>query len=297
LFVFSAAVDHAILARMSFIARLEAKLGRHAVPGLVTYLIAIQVAVYVMSFLGLDQQLVGQSILDLVWLRPERVRAGEAWRVVTFLFQPPLTNPIFAFFYWYLLNFFANTLEQHWGAFRLNLYLLVGWAATVLVALAVPNIPWPMITNAYLYTSLFLAFAHLYPEFELRLYFFLPVKVKWLALVTWIFLGYSVWHGGWPAFWIAAATVADFLLFLGGSVWQQLRHWWRGRRFQHGVQSGRAAAARSFHECRVCGLTSNMSPRTQFRYCSQCEGECCYCPEHIHEHEHVGSARSERSAV
>ena len=33
---------------------------------------------------------------------------------------------------------------------------------------------------------MFLAFAYLYPDFQLLLFFILPVKVKWLALLQWI---------------------------------------------------------------------------------------------------------------
>jgi hypothetical protein len=41
------------------------------------------------------------------------------------------------------------------------------------------------------------------------------------------------------------------------------------------------------HKCRICGLTSEQAPRMQFRYCSKCEGDNCYCAEHLPDHEHV----------
>lgn len=280
---------------MSWLARLEKKLSRHAVPGLVTYLVAIQAAVYLIHALELDQRIAGQDILEMIWLMPDRVRAGEVWRIVTFLFQPPFTHPIWLIFHWYLLHFFGNVLEQHWGAFRLNLYLIVGWLSTVLVALLVPNLPQWSVSNAYLYTSLFLAFAHLYPDFEMRIYFLIPVKAKWLALLTWLGYVLGVYYGGWPAFWIAAASVADFFLFLGGSVWRQARHAWRGHQFKQRVRAGQAAHAALYHECRVCGITSQMAPRMQFRYCSKCEGQCCYCPEHIGSHDHEACESDEQA--
>jgi hypothetical protein len=146
---------------MSLLDRLERRFGRHSVPGLVTYLIAVQVAVFVINALGFDWQFAKQDVLEVIWLLPDRVRAGEVWRVVTFLFQPPFVHPIWLFFYWYFLHFMSNVLEQHWGPFRLNLYLIVGWLSTVLVAMFVPNLPQWSVTNAYLYSSLFLAFAHL----------------------------------------------------------------------------------------------------------------------------------------
>ena len=56
-------------------------------------------------------------------LVPEAVVAGDWWRVFTFLFVPPATNPIFAFFGWYLFYLMGSTLEAQWGAFRYNIYL------------------------------------------------------------------------------------------------------------------------------------------------------------------------------
>lgn len=276
---------------MSIIDRLDRRFGRHAVGGLVTYLIAVQVALYILQFFRLDQQFANDSIRELIELVPEKVLEGEVWRLVTFMFEAPVTHPIWAFFYWYLLHLFATTLEQRWGPFRLNLYLLVGWAATVLVAMLVPQLRQTEVTNGYLYTSVFLAFAQLYPDFELRLFFVLPVKVKWLALLTWIGFVQSVVIGGWPAFWIAAATTADFLLFLGSDVWRSARHWRRGHQFQRRVQQGQAARAAFFHECSVCGLNSKEAPRVQFRYCSQCDDQRCYCPEHLQSHEHLRGER------
>jgi hypothetical protein len=272
---------------MSLLDRLEKQFGPRAIAGVITSIIAIQVALYLLNLLQLDLRLANQSIRELVGLVPARVLDGELWRLVSFLFEPPETHPIWAFFYWYLLYFFANTLEQHWGPFRLNLYIFIGWLATVLVAMLVPALRDEPVTNAYLYTSLFLAFAQLYPDFELYIFFVLPVKVKWLALIIWIGFGLSVSNGGWPAFWVAAGTVADFLLFFGAQIANRARHWWRGRRFKERMRSGQSARAAFFHECRVCGLTSKMAPRVQFRYCSQCAGQACYCPEHLRTHDHV----------
>ena len=41
------------------------------------------------------------------------------------------------------------------------------------------------------------------------------------------------------------------------------------------------------HRCRVCGKTDLTHPQMDFRYCSKCAGDECYCPEHIANHEHV----------
>ena len=42
--------------------------------------------------------------------------------------------------------------------------------------------------------------------------------------------------------------------------------------------------------CHVCGKTDLSHPQLDFRYCSKCAGDQCYCPEHIQNHAHVVAA-------
>ncbi len=65
----------------------------------------------------------------------ERVFAGEFWRLVTFVFVPPMTNPIFLFFGLYLFWIMSSALEAQWGKFRFNVYMAVGWAVTVVCSI------------------------------------------------------------------------------------------------------------------------------------------------------------------
>jgi hypothetical protein len=37
----------------------------------------------------------------------------------------------------------------------------------------------------------------------------------------------------------------------------------------------------------VCGKTDLSNPKMDFRYCSKCAGNQCYCADHIFNHEHV----------
>jgi Pyruvate/2-oxoacid:ferredoxin oxidoreductase delta subunit len=53
------------------------------------------------------------------------------------------------------------------------------------------------------------------------------------------------------------------------------------------VFAARADDAEPRHRCRVCGKTDLTDPQMDFRYCSKCAGNQCYCPEHIFSHEHV----------
>jgi len=167
------------------------------------------------------------------------------------------------------------------------MFLLVGYVASVGAAFLAYALGVDAIANnMFLYGTLFLAFARLFPDFTINLFFILPIKVKWLALLMWIMYGYQLLTSGWMGRMLIVASVLNYLLFFGR---EHLREWKQGHRrraYQAQVQS---AAKEIQHECRVCGLNSQDSPKTLFRYCSKCDGQCCYCPEHIREHEHVTS--------
>ena len=54
--------------------------------------------------------------------------------MITYLFDPPRTNPIFAFFAWYIFYLMGVTLETTWGLFRYNVYLAIGYFASLAFA-------------------------------------------------------------------------------------------------------------------------------------------------------------------
>ena len=219
---------------------------------------------------------------------------GEWWRLITYLFDPPRTNPIFAFFAWYIFYLMGTTLETTWGLLRYNVYLAIGYFASLVFAFLcwfATGIPGQAATNGFLYGSVFLAFARLYPDFELQLFFVLPIKIKWLALLTWIGYGWTmVAADSWLTRAMVIAAVLNYLLFFGRDIARGMKQGHRGMQFRSRALKGKGVhdQARMVHRCRVCGLTSEMLAKTQFRYCSKCNGEFCYCPEHLHNHEHTG---------
>jgi hypothetical protein len=84
------------------------------------------------------------------------------------------------------------------------------------------------------------------------------------------------------------AAVLNYLAFFGREIWHNAKHGHRRMKFQTRSLPGRRAKGRRMaHVCHVCGLSSDTSPKTPFRYCSQCGGNLCYCPEHLANHEHV----------
>ncbi len=257
---------------MDLLKIIERRFQRYAVHNVTLYLILGQVLFFVF-------QISGRFILDRVVLIPERVLMGELWRLITFLCIPPVTNPIFAFFAWYLFYLMGNALENYWGAFRYNLFLLVGYVVTVAVSFVVLNEP---ATNMFIGGSVFLAFAFLYPDFVLQLFFILPVKVKWLALLTWIGYAYTVLFGPWSTRLFVLASISNFLLFFGNNIVWRMKTGKRAMTAQAKQFTGKKEA---FHTCATCGITDLSHPQMEFRYCSECGG-LGYCRDHITGHVH-----------
>jgi hypothetical protein len=266
---------------MRFIKKLERRLGRYAIPNLTMFLILGQVALYLMVIFGQG------AVKPDVALIPGNVLQGEVWRLITFLFVPPPVRPIFVLFYWYLFFLMGTALESHWGTFRYNLFLLAGTLATIGAAFAVAigtGNANTETTGLFLQGSVFLAFAFLYPNFVLHIMFILPVKIKWLALLTWFFYARSIVMGDWTMRFMAAAAVANFFLFFGRDIYQRIKH---GRRRMVMQTKLNSQKGKPRHVCTTCGVTNLSDPKMRFRYCSTCEGQCGYCMDHINDHEHV----------
>ena len=260
--------------KFRLIDKLERWFGRFALPHLTQALILLQVVAYLLKFEN-------PEFVQRLELVPEKVLAGEYWRLVTLWAVPPTYNLLFAFFFWYFLYLMGIALEQSWGAFRYNLFLMVGYLATVAAAFVTPNVA---VSNGFLFGSIFLAFAYLNPEFVIYLFFILPLKIKWLALFTWVSYGLMFLSGSWEARLAILASVANFALFFGPEILTRAR---TGRRRMARQVEARVRQSEPFHRCRVCGVTEKSHPGTEFRYCSQCAGTWGYCPDHIRNHEHV----------
>jgi len=251
---------------MGLLNRLERILGRFAIPNISLYLVMGQVVFWAVAFLGFFD-------LERIALLPVAVKEGEAWRLFSYLLLPPNAHPVFIAFAWYMFYMMGSSLEGQWGVFRYNLFLLLGWALTLGVAFLFPT---SYATNLFLAGSVFLAFAFLNPDFELLIFFILPVKIKWLALLQWIFYGYALAVGTWPIRLSVLASVGNFLIFFSGEIVQRIK----GGRRRMEYQAKQAAARDSDeprHKCVVCGKTDRTHPNEDFRYG---DDDRCYCSAH-----------------
>ncbi len=254
---------------------LERRLRHFAIPQLTLLLVIGQAVLYVLSWQQGGEG-ANRFILDMT-----RVAEGEVWRLITFLFLPKTLSPICIAFALYVFYLMGSALEHLWGDLRFNLYILVGYLATLALAF-IPDVD--VTSNTYILASVFLAFAYLHPNFQLRLFFLLPVKVKWLALLTWIFYAHAFLFGDWSVKAMVFAAVANFLLFFGRTILRRMRG--GRRRMVAGIERIRRGA-QPFHRCAACGITERDDPGMEFRVCSACKGGLEYCRDHIRNHAHA----------
>lgn len=263
---------------MTLIDKLERKFGKYAVPNLTIYLIAGQSFFYLMY-------LTGKLAPSDTYFSAGLLLEGEWWRIFSVPFGPPRQSLLFTLFAWYFFYMLGSALEAHWGSFRYNAYLLLGCAVTVAASFLAPSAP---VSNTFLAGSVFLAFAALFPEYQILLFFVLPVRIKWLALITWLGYAWQFASGGWGTRCMILAAVGNFLIFFWREIFSNARY---GRK-----QFARKAAGRvrkesePVHRCTTCGITDKSHPEMDFRYCPQCEGQHGYCREHIFSHSHIRSS-------
>jgi hypothetical protein len=193
----------------SLLARLERRIGRYAIPNLILYVVGGMAIIWALSFSRPEG--VERLMLDM-----HAVRRGEVWRLFTFLFIPPRAQPIWVLVNLYFTWWVGSSLEQHWGAFKFNVYYFIGAIGTIVAALiAGPT------SNMWLDSSLFLAFATTFPDVTILLFFILPIRVKWLGMIAAVGIAFAFGLGGWGTRASIIAALVNYVLFFGGH-WRQV---------------------------------------------------------------------------
>lgn len=266
---------------MKLLNTLERKFGRYAISQLMVYIVGINALVYILRY-AMPQS----DAISKLWLDPQMILHGEVWRLITWIFIPPSASFIWIFFILYFYYMVGIGLEHEWGSFRFNVYYFIGISGTVLTSFIFGGGS----TALYLNLSLFLAFAYIYPDYEILIFFILPVKVKYLAWVNWAFIGFTVLAAPLPAKAAALVSVANYFLFFGADIISTIKHrgsaYRRRSSFNAKLRQGTVAKG-TFHKCTVCGMTEDDDITMEFRYCSTCEGAYEYCMTHLKSHEHV----------
>jgi membrane associated rhomboid family serine protease len=225
---------------LKFLDKLDRKYGKFAIRNLMIYIAAGNLAVFLLSFMF-------RSLPSYLMLVPSLVLKGEVWRLITFIFIPPDTNVFFILFAVYFYYMIGTTLEHEWGSFRLNAYYFIGMLATIIAAFITGGT-----YGLHLNLSLFLAFAYLYPNHEILLFFVLPVKIKYLAWLNLAFIGFAVITQSLPLKVAAIVSLANYLLFFGDDMLRRIKmrrtSYNNRKNYFRQIEEGRRANERNFRK-------------------------------------------------
>lgn len=244
-----------------------------------------------------------QTLYSLLWFDPALFCRGQVWRLVTFALIPEQNGILFLAISLYFYYFIGSTLEKAWGAGKFTIYYASGMLVTALYSLVIFWITGQRVavTATYLNFSLFFAFATLWPEQRVLLFFFIPVKMKWLAWVDAGFFAVTMVRyflaGLIGLAFVPLVAMIPYLVFCGGWLFELLRpsnirrksrQRARTIQFKTAVKQGerRQQAEANVRRCAVCGRSETDNPGLEFRYCSRCAGFHCFCADHINNHVH-----------
>ncbi|MBS2014664.1 MAG: rhomboid family intramembrane serine protease [Deltaproteobacteria bacterium] len=257
------------------LARLERTfLGKIAIERLTTFIVG---GMTITIVLGMARP----EFFEHLVLVPQLV-AQQPWRLVTFLFlPPPASNMLWLFFALYFTWLMGSNLESEWGTLKFNVFYLVGTLGTIAAAF-ITGAPQG---NYFLNLTLFLAFATLFPDYEIRLFFLIPIKVKWLALLDGGYLTLLFVQGTLGTRAAIIAALANYFLFFAGHLVALLK----GRRLLV-RQAARRAEQRpqvresSTRACAICGAKQEDGADIRVCACEKCGGPRDLCLEHARNH-------------
>lgn len=252
----------------------------------------------------------GSGIYSALCYDSAKILHGQVWRLFSYVFTYCFSYGggvisfykllLSAYFFWWI----GKLLESVWGTLRQNLY----FGGAILLTSVVALILYPIlkmdvyVTPYYAFLSLFLAAATLAPEQEVYVFFVIPIKMRWAALID---IGLTVYEVArftvfYRPVWLSlivfgtAAIIAflNYALTFGRDVANIFPHrGYRRRRPTRPIATppeNKKTAARPYrHKCTVCGRTDVDYPDLEFRYCSKCKGYYCYCIDHINNHTHI----------
>jgi membrane associated rhomboid family serine protease len=115
-------------------------------------------------------------------LVPQAFFAGKIWQVFTYMFLHAGFTPIL--FNMFALWMFGSPLERAWGPRRFAYYyLLTGIGGGLCYAFFNMNSPIPTVGASGAIYGLLTAYAVLFPDSMIYVWFVIPIKAKWFALI------------------------------------------------------------------------------------------------------------------
>ncbi len=285
----------------------EKKFGKYAIKNISLVLILFYACGYLINWIN-------PVMFNYLTLNPYAILfKGQVWRLITWLIIPPENFSFFTLIMLYFYYSIGTTLERTWGTYRYNLYLFLGIIFTAVGAFAMMGFVYlfqrdilfamgaenyfavlsTMFSTYYVNMSIFLAFAATFPDMQVLLFFFIPIKVKILGIIYGVLLVYEFIAGVGNKYLNAAnrfvigASLLNFIVFFLTSrnmIHMSPKQVKRRQEFKREVKQ---SAKITRHKCAICGRTEETNPELEFRFCSKCDGNYEYCQDHLFTHAHV----------
>ena len=290
---------------MNWMDKLERKLGHYAVPNLSRYFVGAIVLGYLMS-------MVSSGFVNWIEFDVNAILHGQIWRLFSWIFMPTTSLDFFGLLFLLCVLMWGSSLESMLGTFRMNVFLwggailsdIGGRIIYVITKSVLGSRASVYLSTYYILMSMLLALAICMPEGEVRLYFVLPIKMKWMLVFELLYLAYIVFSTfksmlaysnsimGWILGLMSTAQIIFaianmFLFFWASKTHISHKQKKRQREFRSQFSQPRPGSGISQHKCVICGRTELTNPELQFRYCSKCTGNKEYCQDHLFTHTHM----------
>ena len=280
--------------------RFCAKHPNFGIPNLMKIIVFGQIAVYLVDLIS--RLMFSQSWMSILQFYPAYILHGQVWRLVTWVVVPYASSPFMLLLSCYFYYWIAAMLEREWGTARFTLFYLSGMVLSVLLGMAMGLVQMnttftisPISLGYYLNLSIFLVLAVLYGEMQVLLFFVVPVKMKWMALIDVVLVVLDMVDltrmGYWMLALVPLASFVNFVVFTW-PFWRAklglARHKTDPKVIHFKQAQKKAQETRGYHhKCAVCGITDADDPNMEFRYCSKCDGYYCSCANHTNNHVHI----------
>ena len=274
------------------------------IPNLMLYVVIGTAIVYLTSAMTGNY-----GIANLLFFSREHILQGQIWRLFTYplVYGTGSNNLILVAISLFCYYSLGRAMENIWGTLKFNLFYFTGIVMMDIYCLIFGGYA----DVTYLNTSLFLAYATMYPDAHFLLFYIIPIKAWIFALFDLVLVLSNLLTSSFPSNLFSVISLANYFLFFGKDVLNVIPMSWRAnarRLFRKGkakTSGGQKAKVVQFpnagsyeasvatpkapytHRCTVCGRTDVTHPNLEFRYCSRCNGYYCYCEDHISNHTHI----------
>lgn len=256
--------------------RLENRFGSLAFPGLLRYYALFHVLVYIL-------QVIRPEVAEVFAFDREKIFSGEVWRVVTMFFAGSMFGkftPLTLVFLYFAVNFVFmvnDGLENAWGSFKTSLFCYAG-----ILAILVGNFIYPAGvpgSGMAMYGAAFLAFATLFPKVEVRLFFVIPVQMRFLGMLAGGLLLLTAFSQPiFLPFYLAA--YANYLVWAAIPALRGTARVLEAGQRRKAFNAKKLDATEAFHTCVICRRNDVDDSEVEFRIGKDGRE---YCEEHLPE--------------